>query len=84
MRNCAEKAVGIWVLRISQHFLRRAGFHDVPGIHNRDPVGEFSNYRQVMSDVQDSHSSALLHVLNQLQNTCLNCHVQCSGWLIGY
>jgi|SRR6056300_1189176 hypothetical protein len=61
----------------------RGFFDDVSGIHDRDPIGHFSDHPKVVADEEKGHSMLFLQLAQQVENLDLNRDVQRSGWFIG-
>ena len=67
---------------VVEDLLHGAVFHDLAGIHHGHTVCHVCHNAQVMGDVDNGHAQLLLQVADQLQDLCLNGHVQRSGGLV--
>ena len=67
-------------------FLKDAGdlslFHDLPRVHDSHPVGHLRNHAQVVGDEDDSGIEAGPQFPQQIQDLCLDSHVQCRGGFV--
>ena len=82
-RDRLQQGAGIRVLRIGEKLFHRGVFHHLPTIHHHHTVGDARNHAQIMGDPNDRHAKFLLQILHQLNNLCLNGHIQRRGGLIG-
>lgn len=55
-----QQAPGVGVGRVVMHSCGVADFEDLTGVHDRDPVSDLEQEREVMSDEQDRESEPLL------------------------
>ena len=57
--------------------------HQLPGVHDRDPVSHFRHDPQVVSDQQYRHAARGLDFLQQIEHLRLDGHIQGGRRLIG-
>ena len=72
----ADQTSGIRVLGICVDFLGIRTFHDLAQVHNRHTVTHSCHNTQVMGNKENCRIEILLQFLHQLQNLCLNRHIQ--------
>ena len=81
--NGAQQGAGIRMLGAVENLIDGGVFHHLPAIHHHHTVGDARNHAQIMGDPNDRHAKFLLQILHQLNNLCLNGHIQRCGGLIG-
>ena len=83
VRNRCDQPLGVVVLRIAQHLLRRAALDHPTELHHRHLVGDLSHHAEVMGDEQQCHALAVLQLAHQRQDLRLGGDVQRGGRLVG-
>ncbi len=71
------------MLRVGKDVLQRTVFDDAPFVHDGNFVGDFSNDAEVVRNEDERHLVRALQLPQELQNRCLNGHVESRGRLIG-
>lgn len=75
-RDRFEQAFGIVVLRVLQHFGRRAAFDDFAVAHDDHAVGNLGHHAKVVGDEHHRHAASFAQVKDQLEDLRLCRHVQ--------
>ncbi len=60
-----------------------SGFDDHAVLHDHDAVGEVGHHAHVVRDEDDRRVEALVQVAQQIEDLCLNGHVERGGRLVG-
>jgi hypothetical protein len=81
-RKRVEQAARVRMLRRGLKAGGRCGLDDLARVHDRDPVGELDQQRQVVGDEQDSEAELLLEVLHLLEDLALHDDVERGGRLV--
>ena len=68
---------------MQEDLLHTALLHHVAAAHDGHTLAGLRHHAQVMGDQDDAHVTGLLQILQQVQNLCLNGHVQRGGGLVG-
>ena len=68
---------------IRKNFFRRTRFQQVAQMEHTDTVGDVLDHGQVVCDEQVGRTRFLLDVLHQVDDLCLDRHVQCRDALVG-
>ncbi len=71
-----DEALGVAVLRIAQHRLRRADLDDLAGIHHRDAVGDALDHGHVVRDEKIGEAEFALQLDQQLEHPRLHRDVE--------
>ena len=79
----SHEAYGIGMSRARKHLPCRSRFHHAAGVHDHDIVRHFRDDTEVMGNQHDGRIDLVLQAAEQVQNLCLNRHVQCGGRLVG-
>ncbi len=66
-----------------ENIARLAALDYLTRIHHDDVVRGFRHQRQIVRNQDQRHILLLLQLQQQLDNLCLNGHVQRRGWLVG-
>ena len=82
LRQSLQQSPGVGVPCVVEDLFHGAVLDDLARVHNGHAVGHVCHNAQVMGDVDNGHAQLLLQVADQLQDLCLNGHVQCSGRLV--
>ncbi len=77
-----EQAPGVGVRGLAHEVLRGAGLEQPSRVHDRDPVGELEQQRQVVGDEQDREPEAVLELHDLRQDVALHHHVERGGRLV--
>ena len=77
-----EQAPGVGVGRLAHEVLRLPGLHQPSRVHDRDPVGQLEQQRQVVGDEQDREVEPLLELHDLRQDVPLHHHVERGGRLV--
>jgi hypothetical protein len=64
------------------HLTRWPLFHDLPGVHDGDPVRKASDHRQIVRDVQHRNSVLAPQTHKLVEDSRLSDHVQASRGLV--
>ena len=64
------------MIRPVKNIVRRSSFTDTPAIHHDDFITHGGDHTQIVGDQDNGHPDLLLQFLHQLQNLCLNRHIQ--------
>ena len=70
------------MLRIIEDFCCCSSLTETPTVHNNNVVTHIGDNTEIVRHQDNCHSKFLLQILNQLQNLCLNGHIQCCCRLI--
>ena len=81
-RHGTQKSHGIWMCRFIENIINRPLLYDLTCIHNGYFITDISHNAQVMGDENDTHLGFLLQILHQLQDLCLDGHIQSRSRLI--
>ena len=81
-RNAADKPLCIRVAGIVQHGVHRPLFHNAPGVHNADLVGQPGDDSQIVRNPDHSSSRFTTEFLRLMEYLCLNGHIQRRSRLI--
>ena len=65
--------------RIVEYVVCCTVFNDLAGVHDCDPVRHIRHHAQIMGDENNRQVSFLFQAVDQVQNLCLDRHVQCRG-----
>ena len=68
---------------IVENFINPAFFHNFPCIHHIDVIRHFCHHSKVMGDIDHRNPPLLLDTADQLDNLCLDGHIQRSRRLVG-
>ena len=71
------------MLGLAEDGAHRPAFDDTAGIHDRHTLGGFGHDAQVVRDEEQRQVEQRLHFAQQVENLCLNRHVQRGGRLVG-
>ncbi len=71
------------VRRIGQQRPGVTGLRDLPGVHDRDPVGEVADQGQVVRDQHHGEAEFVAQPHQQLDDLGLHRHVERGGRLVG-
>jgi hypothetical protein len=79
---CGEQRGRVRVLRPGED--RRGGgeLDDPAEVHDRDPVGDVPDDRQLVSDEDHGKTEARDEVVEQIEDLCLDRHVERAHWLV--
>ena len=61
----------------------RGPFDDPAGVHDHHLVADLGNHTEIMGDEKDRHVELDLQAAQQIENLCLNGHVESGGRLVG-
>ena len=81
--DALQKPLGVGVLRIVEDLPVAAGLHDLPAVHNKDPVAETGHHAQIVGDHDHRGIHLFLHIPDQIQHLGLDRHIQGCGGLVG-
>jgi len=75
-RNGAQEGLGVRMLGrvIDGHPI--GNLHDLAQVHDRHPIREVSNHRQIMGDENVGQAESLLQILKQVDDLRLNRHIE--------
>src|SRR5439155_27346790 len=62
--------------RVSEEFAYLTCFDCAPGVHDNSPVGHLGHDPKIMCDEQDRRSDPCSQVSHQVEDLCLDGHVQ--------
>ena len=82
-RHGLEQAAGVGVGRTLEQLSDRCHLHDLAAVHHHGAVGNARHYAQIVGDVHDRHAQLVSQFAHQLQDLCLDGHVQRGGGLVG-
>ena len=68
--------------RFIENIINRTLLYDLTCIHNGYFITDISHDTQVMGDENDTHLGFLLQILHQLQDLCLDSHIQSRSRLV--
>ena len=74
--NELEQPDGVRVQRVGEELLRLGQLDDLARVHDRDPVGELEQQRQVVRDEQHREAELALQLLELLQDLALDDDVE--------
>ena len=77
-----QQTPGVGVARVVEDLVDGAGLHDLARVHDIDIVRHLCHDAEVMGDVDDRNAALLLYAADELEDLCLNGHIQCGGGLI--
>ncbi len=78
-----QQRLGIGMLRGLEQGGGMARFHNLPLLHDTNPVRNAPHDPQIMGDEQHRHAGFLLQIFQQFQNLRLDRDIQRGGWFIG-
>ncbi len=81
--DAAQEPMGVRMHGVVEDLLHRAGFHDLPGIHDRQPVSDSRHDSQIMGNQDHGHVELALQILQQMENLGLDGDVQGGSRFIG-
>ena len=81
-RDAGEQASGIGVGGGGEHPRHRPFLDHLARVHHRHPVAEPGHHAEVVGDVEDGRSVALLETGDQIQDVRLGGHVEPGGGLV--
>ena len=82
-RNRSEQPNGIRMLRRVKQRVDRALFDHPAGVHHHHIVGDLGHHAEVVGDQDDGGAGFALQQAHQLQNLCLDRHVERRGRFVG-
>ena len=68
IRNRLDERLRVRVQRLAEDLAHRSRFHDLPRVHDSDPVGEMASRRKVVRDVEERDPEFSLELPQQPQN----------------
>src|SRR6266540_2030351 len=74
---------GVGVLRVAQNLPYRSILHHLSEIHNGDRVGNLGDDSQIVSDEHYRHADPLLQTSHEIQDLCLDGHIERSRRFVG-
>ena len=78
----SQEPLRIWMLWIIENFCDATLLNDFAFIHHDDIIRNVFDHTQIMGDEHHAHIMLLLQIMHEIQNCCLNGHIQCGCWLI--
>ena len=60
-----------------------AKFHQIAGIHHRNPVGDLRNYREIVRDEKHSQAELGAEFCQQVENLSLDGNIERGRGLVG-
>ena len=82
-RHRVQQALGVGMLRVGENLCHRAGFDDVAGVHDRDPVRLLGDQREVVGDQHHRHVVLGAQAAQQRHDLRLHRDVQRGGGFVG-
>ena len=76
------QSLSVGVARVGEQRLSFRLLDYLAQIHHSHPVADVIPHVQGMSDEAEGEAVLLLNLLKQVQNLCLNRHIQSAGWPI--
>ena len=64
------------MLRMEENVLRSPGLHNLPALHDDHTLAKAVHHMQVMADKQNRHPCFPVQLPEQVENPCLDRHVQ--------
>ena len=83
-RNRGKQRFRVRMQRVSENIGRLAGLYHAAKVHNAHGIRNMLYDRQIVRDKQIGQSSLLLQIAKQVNDLCLNRHVQCRYRLIAH
>ena len=83
LRDAAEQAERVGMLRIVEDRGTRRALHHAAGVHHRDLVGHLGDDAEVVGDQDDRHAGLLLQFAQQVEDLRLHRDVERGGGFVG-
>src|SRR6266513_199703 len=82
-RHRREQRLRVRMLGVAEQLFGLRQFHDLPEVHDGDPVADVLHDRQVVRDEQVRQPELLLQLLQEVEHLRLDAHVQRRDRLVG-
>nr|WP_261984436.1 hypothetical protein [Rhodococcus sp. WS3] len=81
-RSSVEQLASVGVARITEYLVTTAELNDLTQVHHRDPMADLFNDCQVVADEQVTKPETILQVDHEVENACLDGHIEGGNRLI--